>query len=112
VGSNERLIDRRMNVRVPLQFRRLDNPNSPEQFADSKNISQRGIYFETLVPLKVGTPLEVSMRMPREPTRKPWSHVRCLARVIHVRANSPGKDKAGVGLHIERFEVRTSIGER
>lgn len=112
MGSNERRVDKRVNVRVPLQFRRLDIPSSPEQSAESENISQRGIYFETAVPLKVGTPLEVSMRMPQEPSGKFWSDVRCVARVVHVRSNSTGKSKTGVGLHIERYEARASAGER
>ena len=65
MSSSERRIDPRVNVRVPLRFRILNNPESSEQIAESENISQRGIYFTTAVPLKVGMPLEVSLRMPQ-----------------------------------------------
>ena len=43
--SRERRIDTRVNVRVPLQFRALNNPGATEQTAQSENISQRGLYF-------------------------------------------------------------------
>ena len=66
MSSGERRIDMRVNVRVPLRFRILNHPDSIEQIAESENISQRGMYFTTAVPLKVGMPLEVSLRMPQE----------------------------------------------
>src|SRR6202140_507206 len=64
MSSSERRVDTRVNVRVPLRFRALNNPGSTEQSAQSENISQRGLYFMTNVPLKIGTPVEVSLRMP------------------------------------------------
>ena len=88
MSSSERRIDPRVNIRVPLRFRVLNNPGATEQNAESENISQRGIYFTTAIPLKVGTPLEVSLRMPQELAGKSSSDVRCVARVVHVRANS------------------------
>ena len=111
MSPNERRTDTRMNIRVPLQFRSLDPPNLAGQIAESENISQRGIYFETATPLKIGTPLEVSLRMPRELAGKFVSDVRCIARVVHVRANAQGGAKSGVGLHIERYETKSSTGE-
>ena len=66
MSSSERRIDTRVNIRVPLRFRALNNPGATEQTAESENISQRGMYFMTNVPLKVGTPVEVSLRMPQE----------------------------------------------
>ncbi|MBZ5662424.1 MAG: PilZ domain-containing protein [Acidobacteriia bacterium] len=112
MSSNERRIDTRVNVRVPLRFRALNIANSAEQSAESENISQRGIYFETAVPLKVGMPLEVSLRMPQELSGKSSADVRCVARVVHVRQNQQAGGKSGVGLHIERYEAKVSAGER
>jgi hypothetical protein len=54
MSSSERRIDTRVNICVPLRFRALNNPGSTEQTAESENISQRGMYFMTDVPLKVG----------------------------------------------------------
>ena len=112
MSSKERRIDTRVNVRVPLRFRTLDSPESTEQLAEAENISQRGIYFTTSFPLKVGMPVEISMRMPQELAGKTSSGVRCVARVVHVHTSSHLGDKVGVGLHIERYEARASVGER
>jgi hypothetical protein len=110
MNSRERRIDTRINVRVPLRFRALNNPGSPEQTAESENISQRGICFATTVPLQVGTPLEVSIRMPQELAGKTSSDVKCVARVVHVQPNAFFGGKAGIGLHIERYEAKASAG--
>jgi PilZ domain len=112
MSSNERRIDTRVNIRVPLRFRSLNAPSSPEQIAESENISQRGIYFETDALLKVGMPLEVSLRMPQELAGKSSSDVKCVARVVHVRPNLQAGGRSGIGLHIERYEARVSSGER
>jgi hypothetical protein len=110
MSLTERRVDTRVNIRVPLRFRALNNPGSVEQVAESENISQRGILFATSVPLKVGTPLEVSLKMPQELTGKTASDVKCVARVIHVRPGAFSGGRAGIGLHIERYEARASAG--
>ena len=112
MSSSERRIDTRVNVRVPLRFRALNNPGSTEQTAQSENISQRGLYFLTNVPLKIGTPVEVSLRMPQELSGKVASDVKCVARVVHVRPSSAPDGMSGTGLHIERYEAKASVRER
>lgn len=112
MSSNERRIDPRVNVRVPLRFRILDGAQSIEQTAEAENISQRGIYFTTAVPLRVGMPLEVSLRMPQEIAGTNSSNVKCVARVVRVSPSSLLSGKAGVGLHIERYEAKASASER
>jgi hypothetical protein len=112
MSSNERRIDPRVNIRVPLRFRILDDQQSIEQNAEAENISQRGIYFTTAVPLKVGMPLEVSLRMPRELAGMNSTNVKCVARVVRVNPSSLLSGRAGVGLHIERYEARASASER
>ena len=112
MSSSERRIDTRVNIRVPLRFRALNNPGATEQTAESENISQRGLFFMTDVPLKVGTPVEVSLRMPQELSENVASEVKCVARVVHVRPSlSPG-GVSGIGLHIERYEAKISLRER
>ena len=112
MSSSERRLDTRVNIRVPLRFRVLNNPGATEQLAESENISQRGVYFSTEVPLKVGTPVEVSLRMPQELAGKVSSDVRCVARVVHVHPTSVAGGKLGIGLHIERYEAKASVRER
>ena len=112
MSSSERRIDPRVNVAVPLRFRVLNNPGATEQSAESENISQRGLFFSTLVPLKVGTPLEVSLRMPQALSGKPASDVKCVARVVHITPSVIPGGKSGIGLHIERYEVSASARDR
>lgn len=111
MNTKERRLDTRVNIRVPLRFRTLNNPNSVEQNAESENISHRGIYFETATPLKVGTPVELSLRMPEGLAGKAPSDVRCVARVVHIRPSTLS-GKPGVGLHIERYEAKAATVER
>ena len=110
MNSIERRIDPRLNVKVPLRFRLLNNPGAAEETAESINISQRGILFATAVPLIVGTPLVVSLRMPRELASQNASDVKCVARVVHIQPNAFLGGKAGIGLHIERYEARAAAG--
>ena len=112
MSSSERRIDTRVNICVPLRFRILNHSGATEQAAESENISQRGMYFLTNVPLKVGTPVEVSLRLPPELAGKASSDVKCVARVVHVHPSSAAGGKLGIGLHIERYEARASIRER
>jgi PilZ domain-containing protein len=112
MNSSERRIDTRVNVRVPLRFRALNNPGSTEQTAQSENISQRGLYFMTSVPLKIGTPVEVCLRMPQELSGRVASDVKCVARVVHIRQSSAPGGLSGIGLHIERYEAKASVRER
>ena len=110
MNSRERRNDTRVNIRVPFRFRVLNNPGELEHSAESENISQRGILFATAHPLKVGTPLEVSLKMPQELAGTSSSDVKCVARVVHVEPNAFSEGKAGIGVHIERYEAVASAG--
>jgi hypothetical protein len=112
MNSRERRSDTRVNIRVPFRFRVLNSPDALEQTAESENISQRGILFATDVPLKVGTPLEVSLKMPFEVAGNSSRDVKCLARVVHVQRNAFFGGKAGIGVHIERYEAIAAPGAR
>jgi hypothetical protein len=112
MNESERRIDTRVDLRIPLKFRVLNYPGSTEQTAQSENISQRGIYFLTNIPLKVGTPLEVSLRMPEDLGGRLASDVKCIARVVHVRQSSSPGGMLGIGLHIERYEAKAWARER
>jgi hypothetical protein len=112
MNSRERRIDPRVNVAVPLRFRALNNPGATEQSAESENISQRGLYFLTSVPLKIGTPVELSLRMPPAIAGTISSDVRCVARVVHVRENAALGGRSGIGVHIERYEAAAAMRER
>jgi hypothetical protein len=110
MNSRERRIDTRVNITVPFRFRVLNNPGATEQIAESINISQRGLLFATTIPLNVGTPLEVSLKMPHELAGPVSNDVRCVARVVHVQPSAIFGGKAGIGVHIERYEAGAAAG--
>jgi PilZ domain len=102
--SIDRRREARVSLRVPLRFRPVTNPPSGEQIAESVNLSQRGLFFSTRMPLAVGAQIEVFLRMPTEISGRPPAEVRCVGRIVHVK---PGSlfGKSGVGMRIERYEV-------
>ncbi len=103
--TNDRRENQRLEVRVPLRFRPLVNPPAGNLRAESINLSPRGIYFASDYPLRVGSQIEMHMRMPREVSGQPNDDVHCTGRVVHIEpATFPG-GKAGVGVYIESFEA-------
>jgi hypothetical protein len=112
MNSIERRVAPRVNVRVRLRFRLHNTPHSSEHEAESENISQRGLYFQTEVPLEVGTLLAVSMRIAREVAGKSSNNIACMARVVRVQTLAPGAGRRGIGLHIERYEMNFPAKDR
>ena len=112
MNSHERRIAPRVNVRVPLRFRIFNGPKSTQHEAESENISRRGLYFQTEVPLEVGALLEVTMRIAKDVTGKIANDIACMARVVRVQMPEQGALKRGIGLHIERYEISLPSGDR
>ena len=105
MSTDERRNGTRMHIRVPLRFRTVSHPVSADQSAESENFSQRGLYFSTDFPMKVGTLIEIFLRMPKELFGKMASDVMCIARVVRVDAFPSAENKVGVALQIERYEA-------
>ncbi len=63
MNRSERRVASRINLRIPLRFRPIANPNLPEQSAETLNLSQNGVFFATDYPLTVGTPAELLLKM-------------------------------------------------
>jgi len=108
MNRTERRTATRLNLTIPLRFRPITNPATPEQSAETMNLSPRGVCFSTAFPLSVGTPLELLLKMPRELSGKVPSEVRCTARVVHIQPDVSVGGKAGVGVQIERYEALRS----
>lgn len=122
--SDERRFAPRKSCAIPLRFRVLR-----EEFALSRdanngeaaqhtrttavaepplegvtiNLSEHGICFFSREKIRVGDPVEVFFRLPRELTGRSAEDVRCKARIVHVKpiANETIK----VGATIESFET-------
>jgi len=107
MSSRERRLETRLDLRIPLQFRPVTSPPSRHQAAESINLSQRGLCFATEIPLKVGTQVEIFMKIPSEISGNPTCEVRCIARVMHCKSGWMS-EKAAVGLRVEKIETLTA----
>jgi Tfp pilus assembly protein PilZ len=110
--SIERRNDPRVDACVDMRFRVLDNPDMLEQKAESQNMSQNGLYFETSVQLQIGMPVELTLRIPHDLAQRVSSEVVCVGRVVHVRPIDSKDGMLGIGVHIDRFDTRNQVQDR
>jgi len=124
--SRERRVSPRKDCAVPLRFRITSNGNRPTGSdvaaagdkrakkpavamgvldGETVNLSERGIYFKSRQPLRVGDPLEIFLTLPRELTGRDSEQVRCSARVVHVDEGTDQRGRIGIGASVERFET-------
>ena len=103
--ENDRRFRQRFYVRVQLKIRNLDSPDLTEQQVESSNISGRGVYFSTDLPLKIGARVEMFLTMPVEIAGKDPRLWRCTGRVVRLQPRSPSQPKAGNGVEIHYYEV-------
>src|SRR4029077_5370297 len=85
LSQNDRRTETRLTLCVPMKIRPITDPPELEQEVESVNLSQRGLFFSTGTPLKVGTRIEVLMKMPQEVSGYPPADVCCMGRVVRVQ---------------------------
>ncbi|MBZ5539559.1 MAG: PilZ domain-containing protein [Acidobacteriia bacterium] len=104
VPVSDRRVVRRYNVKASLRVR-IWKSVIPEQRAESENLSERGIFFATDSPLRIGAAVDVLLKMPEEITGKPTTEWLCSGHVVRlVPINSP-RGKLGVGVQFDCFEI-------
>jgi hypothetical protein len=113
IRTERRLVDR-LTLKIPLRVSILKSAKQ-EHRAESLNVSSRGVYFRTNLPLRKGTPVHVMFEMPEEVTHKPASEWRCTGHVVHVQPSSFPDDAICVGVAFDCYEVlavaQTSVAE-
>jgi hypothetical protein len=100
----ERRLAERFGLKIPIRVR-IAKPAAREHTAESLNISKRGIYFATDLPLRKGTPVHLAFEMPEEVTHKPASEWRCTGHVVHVEPNSSPQGRTCVGVGFDCYEI-------
>jgi hypothetical protein len=92
----------RQALQIPLRFRSLElDASDPEVPAETSNISRTGLFMRTPRPLKVGTPLSLTLRVPTYLSGDARSDINCMGRVIHER-RLPNGD-IGYGVQFEQI---------
>jgi hypothetical protein len=73
------------------------------------NISELGIYFKSSKRVAFGEEIEVCLKLPVELTGRSPEHVKCSARVVHVRTSRDGEGSSVIGAAIGRFAKRADL---
>lgn len=107
------LPDRRSTCRHSLRVTprlRIWRSLAPEQRAESVDLSARGALLQTGLPLRVGTDVELHLKLLEECTGEPTTEWRCRGRVVgivpEIRPNCPSR----VGVQFDWLDV-SLLGE-
>lgn len=98
--------ERRKLARLPLEvFVRIQVcGNSAVDFAETRNVSARGLYFHTKAQLELGQELECVLVLPEKLTQSPTPMlVGCRGKVLRVNSDLPGP-KTGVAIEIHTYD--------
>jgi hypothetical protein len=89
---------------IPIRIRMLESPVRAIQQALSRDISSRGVFFSSDVPLNVGARVEVSLEMPEQVVGNPVRQWRCNGRVVRTE-EATAEGKIGVGVEFLYYEI-------
>ena len=115
-------VERRVGQRFPylLAVSLRDPATSVEGVGCTQDLSSRGVFFFTDVPLNEGSEIELTLRMPSEITLGESMPVRCRARVLRIEGGSANhgspdgsapKSKLGVAVRLESYEYLAATSE-
>lgn len=90
---------KRLIMRVVMRVKTLDSGAPKEETVECMNISLRGTYFPTALPLKEGSDIEVRLRMPEEVIAGQTHEWTFTARVVHLERLGQFTKKSGAGVH-------------
>ncbi len=102
--DRDRRLSRRHSLRAPLRVR-LRKSDIAERRAESENLSQRGVFFATDLPLSKGAALDLLVEMPEEITGVPPAQWLCTGHVVRVVPMDSPSGKNGVGVQFDFYEV-------
>ncbi|HEY2819507.1 MAG TPA: PilZ domain-containing protein [Candidatus Acidoferrum sp.] len=102
MDTSERRVLTRFNIRTPLRFQAINlTGDKSDHFTEAINVSRGGFYFATSAPLKMGMPIEATLRMPAEVTGGEARLTSCTARVVRVKSQAYKDGRIGFGMEIE-----------
>jgi hypothetical protein len=106
MDGSERRILKRYNIRTPLRFRAIDLMDGKcVHFTQAINVSRGGFYFASTAPLKLGMPIEATLKMPSEITGGEARMTSCTARVVRVKTQAYKDGRVGFGMEIEKVHA-------
>jgi PilZ domain-containing protein len=100
----DRRISERHNIKTALRVR-MWKSRTPEQRAQSINLSDRGIFFATNSYFREGEAIEILLKMPQEISGEPAREWRCMGIVVRVQSINVPQGKLGVGVRFDCYEI-------
>jgi hypothetical protein len=98
----EKRTNPRQLLQIPLRFRNVEVASTePELASETTNISRSGLFMRSPLPLRVGTALSMTLRVPTFLSGSPRIDVQCTGRVVH-ECSLPDGD-IGYGIHFEQM---------
>jgi hypothetical protein len=92
----------RQSLQIPLHFRNVEvGSDEPELASETSNISRSGLFMRSPLPLRVGAPLSMTLRVPTYLTGSPRTDLQCTGRVVHERSLPNGD--IGYGIQFEKL---------
>jgi|SRR5713101_6990737 len=105
MSNANRRASHRFIMKVPLRLRSVKAPPLAECAVQSMNISTRGVYFATDLPLREGQLIQVLFRMPEEISESGGNERRFTCRVAHVQPHGFANGMSGVGVQFLYYEL-------
>jgi hypothetical protein len=98
----EKRVSPRQALQIPLNFRILEvGAPDPELASETTNISRSGLFMKSPLPLKVGSSLAITLRVPTYLSGSARSVVQCTGRVVHESELADGD--IGYGVQFENL---------
>jgi Tfp pilus assembly protein PilZ len=102
--DRDRRLSRRHSLRTGLRVR-MRRLEAKETKAESENLSQRGVFFATDLPLSKGAALDLLVEMPEQVTGVPPAQWLCTGHVVRVVPMDSPRGSHGVGVQFDFYEV-------
>ena len=104
VAVADRRATRRHSFKAPLRIR-IGKSAIPEQRAESENLSEKGIFFATDSFLRLGTTVEILLKMPEEITGEPTTEWMRTGHVVRDEPSNFSRGKPGVGVQFDCYQI-------
>jgi hypothetical protein len=101
--DHDRRLSLRHNVRTDLRLR-MRKFDAAELRVQSENLSQRGVFFTTELPINKGASLDLLVEMPEEVTGVPPAQWLCTGHVVRI-VPTETQGKCGIGVQFDYYEV-------
>jgi Tfp pilus assembly protein PilZ len=103
-STQDRRLAQRYKLKTDLRIR-VRRSDAAELKAESEDVSQRGVFFNTDLPLSEGAALDLLVEMPEAVTGVPAAQWLCTGHVVRIVPADLPERPCGVGVQFDFYEV-------